>query len=327
MKIITLREAINQALMREMEEDDKVILLGEDIGLHGGAMQVTVNLFNKFGADRVIDTPLSEYALIGAGIGSAFMGIKPVVEIMFTDFITLIADQLINNAAKACYTTEGEQTCPLVVRTMYGAGSRSGPHHSQSLEGLFMGIPGIKMVAPSNPADAYGLLRSAIRDPNPVIYFEHKRLYGIRGPLSDNEDLIPLEKAKVIREGSDLTLITYGAMVQKSIDAAKELENYGISVEIIDLRTIKPFDKETIITSLKKTGRVILVQEACKQGGASPEIAAMISEEGIEYLDAPIGFVSAPDTPVPFSPTLEDYFIPKIEDIIETAKYLTVSKY
>lgn len=322
METITIREALNRALRDEMKADDTVFLFGEDLGKHGGAMQVTANLYNEFGPERVIDTPLSEYAIIGAGIGSAYMGMRPVVEIMFADFITLIADQLINNAAKACYTTEGETTCPMVIRSTYGCGARSGPHHSQSLEGMYMGIPGIKIVVPSNPADAYGLLRGAIKDNNPVIFLEPKMMYGVRGDVEDTMEVIPMGKARVAREGTDVTVLCYGTLVPKALKAAEKVEKEGISVEVIDLRCIKPFDEETILTSVKKTGKVIIAQEACADGGVAPQLSTFLAENAIEYLDGPVLRVAAPNTPVPFSPSLEDYYVPSEGKVLDAIKAL-----
>jgi len=324
METITIREALNRALRDEMKADDTVFLFGEDIGKHGGAMQVTANLFDEFGPKRVIDTPLSEYAIIGAGIGAAYIGLRPVVEIMFADFITLIADQLINNAAKACYTTEGETTCPMVIRSTYGSGARSGPHHSQSLEGMYMGIPGIKIAVPSNPADAYGLLRGAIRDNNPVLFLEPKMMYGVRGEVEDEMKIIPMGKARIAREGADVSVFAYGTLVPKALKAAEKAEKEGISVEVIDLRCIKPFDEEAVLGSVKKTGRAIIAQEACEDGGVAPQLATFLAEKAIEYLDGPILRVAAPNTPVPFSPSLEDYFVPSEERVLDAIRAIVV---
>ncbi|MBR0357694.1 MAG: alpha-ketoacid dehydrogenase subunit beta [Clostridia bacterium] len=324
METITIREALNRALRDEMKADDTVFLFGEDIGKHGGAMQVTANLFDEFGPKRVIDTPLSEYAIIGAGIGAAYIGLRPVVEIMFADFITLIADQLINNAAKACYTTEGETTCPMVIRSTYGSGARSGPHHSQSLEGMYMGIPGIKIAVPSNPADAYGLLRGAIRDNNPVLFLEPKMMYGVRGEVEDEMKIIPMGKARIAREGADVSVCAYGTLVPKALKAAEKAEKEGISVEVIDLRCIKPFDEEAVLGSVKKTGRAIIAQEACEDGGVAPQLATFLAEKAIEYLDGPILRVAAPNTPVPFSPSLEDYFVPSEERVLDAIRAIVV---
>ncbi len=324
METITIREALNRALRDEMKADDTVFLFGEDIGKHGGAMQVTANLFDEFGPKRVIATPLSEYAIIGAGIGAAYIGLRPVVEIMFADFITLIADQLINNAAKACYTTEGETTCPMVIRSTYGSGARSGPHHSQSLEGMYMGIPGIKIAVPSNPADAYGLLRGAIRDNNPVLFLEPKMMYGVRGEVEDEMKIIPMGKARIAREGADVSVFAYGTLVPKALKAAEKAEQEGISVEVIDLRCIKPFDEEAVLGSVKKTGRAIIAQEACEDGGVAPQLATFLAEKAIEYLDGPILRVAAPNTPVPFSPSLEDYFVPSEERVLDAIRAIVV---
>ena len=326
MKPITMRDAIRMSLAEEMRMNKDVFLIGEDIGAYGGTLQLTIGLFDEFGPERVIDTPLSEYAIIGTGIGAALMGMKPVVEIMFADFLPLIADQLINNAAKICYAYDGEKSLPLVIRAPFGAGTRSGMHHCQSLEGMLMGIPGLKMVMPTNPSDAKGLLKAAIADPNPVIFFEHKLLYGVRGVVEDDRPVL-IGKASVLREGSDLSIVACGPMVQKAIKASEKLEDeFGIKTDVIDLRTIKPLDVETILTSVKKTGRLIIAHEASGIGGINGEIALQVANQAIEYLDGPIMRVCAPDTPVPFSPVLEDYFIPSAEDIFETANALLRKK-
>lgn len=319
-KTITMREAIKTALAEEMRRDPSVFLLGEDIGAYGGTLQITAGLYDEFGGERVIDTPLSEVAITGAAIGAALMGMRPVMELMFADFLPLASDQLVNNAAKMCYAYNGEKSVPMVVRAPFGAGSRSGMHHSQNLEAWFAGVPGLKVLMPSTPADAKGLLKSAIRDNNPVIFLEHKMLLGTRGIVPDEDYTVPIGKAAVAREGTDLTIVGCGAMMFKSLKAADELAKDNIDVEVVDLRTIRPLDKETITNSIKKTHRLLIVHEACKTGGIGGEIAAVVSEKAIGFLDAPIERVCAPDTPVPFSPTLEDFFIPNTDRIVAVAK-------
>lgn len=319
-KTITMREAIKNALAEEMRRDPTVFLLGEDIGAYGGTLQITAGLWDEFGSERVIDTPLSEVAITGAAIGAALMGMRPVMELMFADFLPLASDQIVNNAAKLCYAYYGEKSVPMVIRAPFGAGSRSGMHHSQNLENWFAGTPGLKVLMPSTPADAYGLLKSAIRDNNPVIFLEHKMLLGARGPMPEGEGLVPIGKAKVAREGTDLTIVTCGAMYPKSIKAAEILAKENISVEVVDLRSLAPLDEETIVSSVKKTHRLLIVHEACKTGGIGGEIAAIAAEKAIGWLDAPIERVAAPDTPVPFSPNMEDFYIPSVDRIVDTAR-------
>ncbi len=319
-RTITMREAIKEALAEEMRRDSSVFLLGEDIGVYGGTLQITAGLFDEFGAERVIDTPLSEVAIAGAAIGAAIMGMKPVMELMFADFLPLASDQIVNNAAKMHYAYNGEVAVPMVVRAPFGAGSRSGMHHSQNLEAWFAGTPGLKVLMPSTAADAKGLLKSAIRDNNPVIFLEHKMLLGARGVVPEGEFLVPIGKAEIPRQGKDLTIVTCGAMVSKSLQAAKTLAQENIDVEVVDLRSLRPLDEETILNSVKKTHRLLIVHEACKTGGIGGEIAAVVAEKAIGWLDAPIERVSAPDTPVPFSPTMEDFYIPQPEQIVEASK-------
>lgn len=319
MKIMTVREAIREALVEEMIRDENVILLGQDIGDYGGTLQVTAGIWEKFGNERVLDTPLSESAITGAAVGAAMMGMKPVVEIMFADFLTLAADQLVNNAAKMRYAYDGDMQVPMVVRAAFGAGTRSGMHHCQSVEAWFAHVPGLKVVIPATAADAKGLLKTAIRDSDPVMFFEHKMLYGIRDEVPEADHLVPLGKAVIRKAGTDVTVVAYGLMVHKALRAADVLEQQGIQAEVIDLRTIKPLDKRTVVESVIKTSRLIVVHEACVFGGIGGEIAAIVAKEAFGYLDAPVERLGAPDTPVPFSPTLEDFYIPSEEQIIRTA--------
>ncbi|CAK7005225.1 MAG: 2-oxoisovalerate dehydrogenase subunit beta [Desulfovibrio sp.] len=324
---ITLREAVRAAMADEMRRDERVFVLGEDVGAYGGTLQVTLGLFDEFGPDRVIDTPLSEVAITGAAIGSAMMGMRPVLEIMFADFIPLALDQILNNAAKMCYSYDGEMAVPMVLRAPFGGGMRSGMHHCQNLEAMLAHIPGIKVVMPTTPEDAKGLLIAAIRDPNPVIYLEHKMLYGVRGDVPEGEYVTPIGKAAVRREGRDITIVSCGAMVLKSLQAATDLAKEGIEAEVIDLRTIAPLDKETILASVRKTSRLLIAHEACKTGGIAGEIAAIVAEEAIDALDAPIARVAAPDCPVPFSAPLEDYYLPQASQIVAEARRIVSRTY
>ena len=317
---ITLREAVRLAMAEEMRRDSRVYVLGEDVGAYGGTLQVTAGLFDEFGPDRVIDTPLSEVAITGAAIGSAMMGMRPVLEIMFADFVPLALDQILNNAAKMCYAYDGDMSVPMVLRAPFGGGMRSGMHHCQNLEAMFSHIPGIKVVMPTTPEDAKGLLVAAIRDPNPVIYLEHKMLYGARGEVPDGDYTTPIGKAAIRREGRDLSIVACGALVNKALQAANELAKDGVEAEVVDLRTIAPLDKDTILSSVVKTSRLLIAHEACKTGGIGGEIAAIVAENAIDALDAPIERVAAPDCPVPFSASLEDAFLPQPAQIVAQAK-------
>lgn len=318
---ITYLEAIRQALDEELARDKDVFLLGEDIGNYGGAFRVTEGFYEKYGRWRIIDTPLSESGFTGAAIGAALMGMRPVVEMQFADFISCAFDQIVNVAAKNNYRWGGKT--PLVIRAPFGGNVHGGAFHSQCPEGWFFNVPGLKMVAPSNPYDAKGLLKSAIRDNDPVIYFEHKFLYRrIKGEVPDDDYVVPIGKVNVVREGTDISIITYGAMTHVAIEASKVLEDDGISAEIVDLRTLLPLDKEGIYQSVKKTSKVIVLYETPKTGGIGAEVAALIAEDMFEYLDSPIVRIAAPDTPVPFSPPLEEFYLPNAEDVVKAAKRL-----
>ncbi len=318
---ITYLEAIRQALWEEMDRDERVFMLGEDIGVYGGAFKITKGFLEKFGPERVIDTPLSESAIVGAAIGAALMGMRPVVEMQFADFIACAFDQIVNMAAKHHYRI-GEPV-PIVIRAPYGGGIHAGPYHSQCPEAWFFHVAGLKLVAPSTPRDAKGLLKAAIRDPNPVIYFEHKYLYRhLKGEVPEGDDVVPIGKAEVKRQGSTMSVIAYGAMVQQSLEAAEKLVPEGIDLEVVDLRTLQPLDMETIVTSVKKTGRALVVHEASKTGGIGGEIAARLAEEAFRFLDAPVVRVAAPHTPVPFSPVLEDTYLPNANKIALKAREL-----
>jgi 2-oxoisovalerate dehydrogenase E1 component beta subunit len=318
---ITYLEAIRQALWEEMDRDGRVFMLGEDIGVYGGAFKITKGFLDKFGPERVIDTPLSESAIVGAAIGAALMGMRPVVEMQFADFIACAFDQIVNMAAKHHYRI-GEPV-PIVIRAPYGGGIHAGPYHSQCPEAWFFHVAGLKLVAPSTPRDAKGLLKAAIRDPDPVIYFEHKYLYRhLKGEVPEGDDVIPIGKAEVKRQGSTISVIAYGAMVQQSLEAAEKLVPEGIDLEVVDLRTLQPLDMETILTSVKKTGRALVVHEAPKTGGIGGEIAARLAEEAFRFLDAPVVRVAAPHIPVPFSPALEEMYLPNADKIALKAREL-----
>ncbi len=323
MPLVTYLEAIRQGLWEEMERDANVFLLGEDIGTYGGAFKMTDGMFAHFGEQRVIDTPISESAIVGAAIGAALMGLRPVAEMQFADFISCAFDQITNFAAKSHYRWGAK--IPLVVRGPSGGGVHGGPFHSQNPEMYFVHTPGLKVVAPSTAYDAKGLIKSAIRDDDPVIFFEHKYLYRrIKENIPENEYLVPLGKASIRRAGKDISIITYGAMVYIAEEAATALSAEGIDLEIVDLRTLLPLDKATILQSVKKTNKVILLHEDTRTGGLGGEIAAIICEEAFEDLDGPIMRVTSPDTPVPFSPPLEEFFLPKVSDLVRAARQLAV---
>ena len=316
-----MSQAIKSALVFEMQRDPNVLCLGVDIVPDpGGVFGVTEGLQAQFGEKRVRDTPISESSFIGASVGAALAGLRPVVELMFVDFIGVAMDQLFNQAAKMRYMFGGRAKVPLVLRTCCGAGMAAGPQHSQCMDAWFMHIPGIKVVFPSTPYDAKGLLISAIRDDNPVVYLEHKELYYKDGEVPEKEYSVPLGKADVKQQGTDITIVATGLMVQRSLDAAKKLKDEGISAEVIDLRTLLPLDKDTILDSVKKTHKLVIVHEEVKFAGSGAEISAMVAEEAIEYLDAPIIRLGAPFCPVPFSPILEEQFMPSEEQIIEAVK-------
>jgi pyruvate/2-oxoglutarate/acetoin dehydrogenase E1 component len=296
-------------------------LLGEDIGRYwGGAFKVTDGLAQEFGDERVRDTPISESAIVGTAVGAAITGMRPVAEIMFGDLTALAMDQIANQAAKIRYMFGGQASCPLVVRTPFGAGVNIASHHSQSLEAWFMHVPGLYVAVPSTPYDAKGLLKTAIRGSNPVFFCEHKLLYPVEGEVPEQEYLLPFGKADVKRKGADVTLVATSYMVHKALNAAATLEKEGTDVEVVDPRTLTPLDKATITSSVKKTGRIVIVTEDCRTGGVSAEIAAIVAENTLDYLDAPIKRVTAPDTPIPFSPPLEQFIIPNEQSIIKAVK-------
>jgi 2-oxoisovalerate dehydrogenase E1 component beta subunit len=318
---ITFIEAIRQALWEEMERDERVFLIGEDIGHYGGAFKITLGFLEKFGELRVIDTPIAESAIVGAAAGAALMGRIPIVEMQFADFIACAFDQIVNMVAKFRYRTG--TNIPLVIRGPFGGRVHGGPFHSQCPETWFVHVPGLKVIAPSTPADAKGLLKAAIRDPDPVVYFEHKYLYRrIKGAVLGADFVVPIGKADVKREGEDISIITYGAMVHQAFDAATRLSRKGISTEILDLRTLLPLDREAIVTTARKTGKVLIVHEATRTGGVGGEVAAAVAEGAFDRLDGPILRVTAPDTPVPFAAPLEEAFLPNADRIVAAAERL-----
>ena len=323
MKEMTYAEAVRVALRQEMIRDDSVFLIGEDVGRYGGAFGVSYGLVDEFGEDRVRDTPISEAGIMGAATGAALMGMRPVAEIMFMDFTTIAMDQLVNQAAKLRFMFGGKAKVPLVLRTPGGSGTGAAAHHSQSFESWFVHVPGLKVVMPSTPYDAKGLLVASIRDDNPVIFVEHKLLYKTKGPVPEEEYIIPLGTADVKRTGRDLTIVATSIMVPRALDAAETLAGEGIDVEVVDPRTLKPLDEETIFSSVIKTGRVLIAHEACKTGGAGAEIAARIAEsEAFDYLDAPIKRLAGLDIPVPYNRNLERRMVPQVEDIVAAAREL-----
>ena len=321
MPTLTYVEAIRQGIWEEMERDPSVFLLGEDIGVYGGAFKVTEGMLEKFGADRVIDTPISESAIVGAAVGAALMGMRPVVEMQFMDFIACGFDQIVNMAAKIHY--RWGPAVPMVIRGPSGAGVHGGPFHSQSNEMWFVHTPGLKVVIPATASDAKGLIKASIRDDNPVIFYEHKFLYRrVKDEVPEEDYVVPLGKAAVRRDGTDISVITYGAMVWTALDAARELEKEGISLEVVDLRSLLPYDEETVLSSVRKCSKAILLHEDTRTGGMAGELAALIAEKAFEDLDGPIVRVTAPDTPVPFAPPLEEYFLPNAQKVADAARKL-----
>jgi len=312
---MTYAEAIREALRTEMAHDDRVFLIGEDIAVFQGAFGVTGELWKEFGEERVRDTPISENSLVGVGVGAALMGMRPVVELMFGDFVLLAMDQIVNQAAKARMMSGGQVSVPLTLRTTTGATGAAAAHHSQSIEGWLLGMPGLKVVAPTTPADAKGLLTAAIRDPDPVVFLETKQLYGLKGEVPLGEHVVPLGSAVVRRAGTQVTLIGVGGATAGCLNAANEVAADGIDVEVIDLRSIVPIDTATLFTSVEKTTRVVVVQEAVERGGVAAEVAALIAEHRIDHLDAPILRVGAKPIPVPYSPTMEQHVLPGLSDI------------
>lgn len=320
MREITFAEAIREALAEEMRRDPRVFIMGEDVAEAGTPFKVLSGLVQEFGTERVIDTPISEPAITGLGVGAAMAGMRPVVDIMFGDFITLAMDQMVNQAAKVHYMSGGKWKVPLTLRTTMGATRRSAAQHSQSLHALFSHIPGLKVALPSTPYDAKGLLKSAIRDDNPVAFFEDKMMYRLKGPVPEGEYTIPLGVADIKRPGSDITLVATSSMVQVALRAAVLLEEIGLSAEVIDPRTTFPLDKQTLIESAKKTSRAIVVDEGYERYGVTAELAAVIADGAFYYLDVPVKRMGAMDVPIPFSPALEDLTVPTDKSVFEAAK-------
>ncbi|MBI3989497.1 MAG: alpha-ketoacid dehydrogenase subunit beta [candidate division NC10 bacterium] len=318
MREITYREAVREALREEMRRDPSVFLLGEDIAEFGGSYKVTQGLLDEFGPERVRNTPISEAAIVGAALGAALVGMRPVAEIMYVDFMAIAMDQIVNQMAKIRYMFGGKAKAPAVIRTQGGTGRSSAAQHAQSLEAWFVHVPGLKVVQPSTPYDAKGLMKASIRDDNPVIFLEHKLLYAEKGLVPEEEYVIPLGKADIKRPGKDVTVVATSRMVLKALNAAKDLEQEGIDVEIIDPRTLTPLDEDTILESVKKTGKLVVVHEAVRRCGIGAEIAATVAEKAFDYLDAPVKRVTALDTPMPFNPKLEAFVTPD-EDKIKRA--------
>ncbi|WP_404328244.1 alpha-ketoacid dehydrogenase subunit beta [Mesobacillus maritimus] len=320
-KKVNFRWALNQALDEELARDEKVFLIGEDIGRAGGTFGITRNLYDKYGDLRVKDTPISEEGIMGTAVGAALVGYRPIVDLMFMDFITIAMEQLANQAAKTYYFSGGKIKVPLVVRALAGGGFRAGGHHSQTLESWFTHVPGLKVVYPATAYDAKGLLKASIRDDNPVVFLEHKSLLSVKSEIPDEDYIIPLGKADIKRSGKDVTIITFGRMVHTCLEAAGELAETGVDAEVIDLRTLLPLDTETILESVRKTNHVIIVQEAPLHSGFGAEISALISEQAIYELDAPIKRIAGAFTPIPVG-TTEDFLYPKVQDVVSTAKSL-----
>ena len=320
MREITYVQAINEALREEMERDENVILMGEDIAIFGGIFSVTKGLLEEFGPERVRDTPISENAIIGAALGASLMGFRPVVEIMYWDFFNECGDQLVNHLPKMHFMSGGKLKTPVTIRTQYSLGRYTGAQHSQFFPSFYMNVPGLYLATPSTPYDAKGLLKTAIRGDNPTIFVECALLYRIKGQVPEEEYLVPFGKADVKAEGEDVTVFAFSLMVPRAIAAAEKLRKEGISVEVIDPRTLNPLDKERLIDSVRKTGRLVIAEPDCKTAGVGAEIIAIITEETLEYLDAPVLRVAAPDLPAPFTQPLLDQYIPSEGDIIKAVK-------
>jgi 2-oxoisovalerate dehydrogenase E1 component beta subunit len=317
----TYIEAIRQGIWEEMERDENVFVLGEDVGVYGGAFKLTKGMLDHFGPQRVIDTPISESAIVGAAVGAAYVGMRPIAEMQFIDFISCAFDQITNVAAKSRYRWGAG--VPIVIRGPSGGNTHGGPFHSQNAESYFFNTPGIKIVQPSTAYDAKGLIKAAIRDEDPVLYLEHKYLYRrIKEELPEEDFVVPIGKAAVRREGGDLGIVTYGAMVYTALDAAEILAKEGVQTEVLDMRSLQPLDEDALLETAMKTNKVIVLHEACLTGGAGGELAARIAEKAFDFLDGPVIRVAAKDTPVPYSPPLEQAFLPQVEDVLEAAKKL-----
>lgn len=318
-KTMSCAKALSEALHEEMARDERVFLIGEDITAHGGNFGQFGGLYERFG-ERVIDTPISETAIAGAGVGAALTGMRPVVDLYFADFLPVAMDEIVNQTAKMRYMFGGQVNLPLVIWVNDGGGVGAGAHHSQCLESWFVHTPGLKVVVPSEPADVKGLMKAAIRDEDPVMFFQHKLLFAQKGPVPEGEYVVPLGKGEIKRHGKDITILTYSRMTYVALDAAERLAEEGIDSEIIDMKTLKPLDFDLIAESVKKTKHVLVVHEACLTGGFGAEVAARIGEEVFDYLDAPITRIGAKDTPIPVSPILENFVLPQVDDIVSGAK-------
>ena len=317
---LSYREAVRDALASAMRKDEDVFIMGEDIAEMGGSMGVTQGLLDEFGPERVRNTPISEIGIVGTGIGAAMQGMRPVVEIMYEDFLTLSAEQVVNQAAKHRYMSGGQLKVPLTIRTQGGAGWSPGAQHAQQLEAWFVHIPGLKVVFASTPTDVRGLLYSSIYEDNPVVFFEHRTLYGLKEEMADELEPIPLGKARVIREGEDVTVVATGRLVHEALGAANELEEQGVSVEVVDPRTVQPLDEETIVESVKKTNRCVVAHEAVTRMGFGAEVAAVVQHQAFDWLDAPIERVGAKFVPIPFAPVMEEFVVPHAKDVVEAVQ-------
>ncbi len=320
MRELEYREAIKEAIIEEMDRDKSVFLIGEDIGVYGGAFRAYKGLLDKYGPERVVNTPISEIGIVGAAVGAALTGQRPVAEMMFIDFTTLAMDQIVNQAAKIRYMTGDSLNVPMVLRTQGGAGKGVAAQHSQSLEAWFYHIPGLKVVMPATSYDVKGLLKTAIRDNNPVIFIEHKTIYLLKGEVPEEEYTIPFGEADIKKEGSDITIVAYSNMLFKALEAARDLEKEGISCEVIDPRTLVPMDFNTIVESVKKTNNLVVVTEACRRGSIASDIVAKVTEKAFDWLDAPAKIVAGLNTPIPYNSTLEQASIPHKKDIVATVK-------
>ena len=320
----SLIEAVREAMHEEMVRDSTVFIMGEDVGKRGGVFLASQGFVEEFGEGRVIDTPLAEASIVGIAVGAAFRGLRPIAEVEFADFIWPAANQLIGEAARVCYGTNGELPVPMVVRIPYGGGIHGGLYHSQNVESYFFHTPGLKVVAPATPYDAKGLLKASIRDNNPVVFVEHKKTYRlVRGEVPDDEYVLPIGKADVKRSGTDVTVVTYGLMLHYCLEAADTLSQEGVSIEVIDLRTLKPLDRDAILSSVKKTGKALIVHEDNITGGVGAEVSALLAEEAFEYLDGPVTRLCGPDIPtMPFAPTLEDVYMPNADKIVASLRKL-----
>ena len=323
--MLSYRDGIREAIAEEMAEDEKIIFLGEDIGVYGGAFGVSAGLIDRFGKDRIIETPISENSFVGVAVGAAMTGLKPIVEIMFMDFIALAADQIVNHAAKINYMYGGQLNVPLTIRTAAGAGRGYGASHSQSLENWFLNVPGLKVIAPSDPYSAKVLLKKAIQDPNPVLFVENKMLYDLKQEIPDNPDDLDIGEARRIIEGNDVSLISYGRTLHLAVEAAEAVKDQGVSCEVIDLATLKPMDHETIIESVQKTGRAVVIEEGYKTAGVGAEVAAVIAEHCLEYLNGRIIRVAAEECPIPAAMQLERTVLPDVNKIIKAIEQSSFS--